>query len=190
MRTPVLEVTVSGTVLVEYRYPPAGVPIGVTLLNRAARFPRDDLLFAVPDGRTVLTPESRPDHRIQFRDSPHLAGQKTDPQFRTAINRTWFDPSRTGLFLRQLRAVFAERQHGKCFISVFFLSTVRERNRGPWVTARKQHPSVPRIRSRKRSAGPSGCRNHKLHQPAVHTNCVGTVANGGRFGFHESHATV
>jgi cytochrome c oxidase subunit 2 len=159
-----LEVTVVGHQFWwEYRYP----ALGIVTANEL-HVPVSDLSRPTPTFLTLMSADT--DHSFWI---PQLAG-KTD-LIPNRINRMWFDPRRTGLFLGQC-AQYCGTQHGKMLQRV---SVDSPEDFAVWVKAQQQ-PAVedPDARAGRRVFETTACIN-------CHT-VRGTVANG-RFGPDLTH---
>ena len=159
-----LEVTVIGHQFWwEYRYP----ALGIVTANEL-HVPVSDLSRPRPTFLTLLSADT--DHSFWI---PQLAG-KTD-LIPNRINRMWFDPQRTGLFLGQC-AQYCGTQHGKMLLRV---SVDSPEDFDAWVTAQQQ----PAGQDREALTG------RRVFETTACINCHtvrGTVANG-RFGPDLTH---
>jgi cytochrome c oxidase subunit 2 len=147
----------------EYRYP----ALGIVTANEL-HVPVSDLSRPRPTFLMLMSADT--DHSFWI---PQLAG-KTD-LIPNRINRLWFDPRRTGLFLGQC-AQYCGTQHGKMLQRV---SVDSPEDFEVWVKAQQQ-PAVddPDARAGRRVFETTACIN-------CHT-VRGTVANG-RFGPDLTH---
>jgi cytochrome c oxidase subunit II len=159
-----LEVTVIGHQFWwEYRYP----ALGIVTANEL-HVPVSDLSRPRPTFLTLMSADT--DHSFWI---PQLAG-KTD-LIPNHINRTWFDPQRTGLFLGQC-AQYCGLQHGKMLQRV---SVDSPEDFDAWVKAQQQ----PAEQDREALTG------RRVFETTACINCHtvrGTVANG-RFGPDLTH---
>jgi len=159
-----LEVTVVGHQFWwEYRYP----ALGIVTANEL-HVPVSDPSRPRPTFLTLMSADT--DHSFWI---PQLAG-KTD-LIPNRINRMWFDPQRTGLFLGQC-AQYCGTQHGKMLQRV---SVDSPEDFDAWVKAQQQ-AAVP---DREALAG------RRVFENTACINCHtvrGTVANG-RFGPDLTH---
>ena len=159
-----LEVTVIGHQFWwEYRYP----ALGIVTANEL-HVPVSDLSRPRPTFLTLMSADT--DHSFWI---PQLAG-KTD-LIPNRVNRMWFDPQRTGLFLGQC-AQYCGTQHGKMLQRV---SVDSPEDFDAWVTAQQQ----PAEQDREALTG------RRVFETTACINCHtvgGTVANG-RFGPDLTH---
>ena len=147
----------------EYRYP----ALGIVTANEL-HVPVSDLSRPRPTFLTLLSADT--DHSFWI---PQLAG-KTD-LIPNRINRMWFDPQRTGLFLGQC-AQYCGTQHGKMLLRV---SVDSPEDFDAWVKAQQQ----PADQDREALTG------RRVFETTACINCHtvrGTVANG-RFGPDLTH---
>ena len=159
-----LEVTVIGHQFWwEYRYP----ALGIVTANEL-HVPVSDLSRPRPTFLTLMSADT--DHSFWI---PQLAG-KTD-LIPNRVNRMWFDPQRTGLFLGQC-AQYCGTQHGKMLQRV---SVDSPEDFDAWVQAQQQ----PAVQDREALTG------RRVFETTACINCHavrGTVANG-RFGPDLTH---
>jgi cytochrome c oxidase subunit 2 len=159
-----LEVTVVGHQFWwEYRYP----ALGIVTANEL-HVPVSDLSRPRPTFLTLMSADT--DHSFWI---PQLAG-KTD-LIPNRVNRMWFDPQRTGLFLGQC-AQYCGTQHGKMLQRV---SVDSPADFDAWVKAQQQ----PAVQDREALTG------RRVFETTACINCHmvrGTVANG-RFGPDLTH---
>src|SRR5262245_10423453 len=159
-----LEVTVIGHQFWwEYRYP----ALGIVTANEL-HVPLSDGSRPRPTFLTLMSADT--DHSFWI---PELAG-KTD-LIPNRINRMWFDPQRTGLFLGQC-AQYCGTQHGKMLQRV---SVDRPEDFDAWVNTQQQ-PAVE---------DPAALAGRRVFETTACINCHtvgGTVANG-RFGPDLTH---
>ena len=147
----------------EYRYP----ELGIVTANEL-HVPVSDLSRPRPTFLTLTSADT--DHSFWI---PQLAG-KTD-LIPNRINRMWFDPQRTGLFLGQC-AQYCGVQHGKMLQRVFVDSP---EDFDAWVKA-QQESAVQ---------DPEALTGRRVFETTACINCHtvrGTVANG-RFGPDLTH---
>ena len=159
-----LEVTVIGHQFWwEYRYP----QLGIVTANEL-HVPLSDLSRPRPTFLTLMSADT--DHSFWI---PQLAG-KTD-LIPNRVNRMWFDPQRTGLFLGQC-AQYCGTQHGKMLQRV---SVDSPEDFDAWVKVQQQ-PAVQ---------DPEALAGRRVFETTACINChavAGTVANG-RFGPDLTH---
>jgi cytochrome c oxidase subunit 2 len=147
----------------EYRYP----ALGIVTANEL-HVPVSDLSRPRPTFLMLMSADT--DHSFWI---PQLAG-KTD-LIPNRINRMWFDPQRTGLFLGQC-AQYCGTQHGKMLQRVWVDSP---EDFDTWVKAQQQ----PAVQDPKTLPG------RRVFETTACINCHtvrGTVANG-RFGPDLTH---
>jgi cytochrome c oxidase subunit 2 len=159
-----IEVTVVGHQFWwEYRYP----ALGIVTANEL-HVPVSDPARPRPTFLTLMSADT--DHSFWI---PALGG-KTD-LIPNRINKMWFDPQRTGLFLGQC-AQYCGTQHGKMLQRV---SVDSPEDFAAWVTAQRQPaPEDPQALAGRRVFETTACINcHAVR---------GTVANG-RFGPDLTH---
>jgi cytochrome c oxidase subunit 2 len=159
-----LEVTVIGHQFWwEYRYP----QLGIVTANEL-HVPMSDPAHPRPTFLTLMSADT--DHSFWI---PVLGG-KTD-LIPNRINRMWFDPQRTGLFLGQC-AQYCGTQHGKMLQRVLVDSP---EDFDAWVNAQRQ-PAIE---------DPEALPGRRVFESTACINCHavrGTVANG-RFGPDLTH---
>jgi cytochrome c oxidase subunit II len=147
----------------EYRYP----RLGIVTANEL-HVPVSDPAHPIPTFLTLMSADT--DHSFWI---PALGG-KTD-LIPNRINRMWFDPQRTGVFLGQC-AQYCGTQHGKMLQRI---SVESPENFNAWVNAQRQPaPEDPEALAGRRVFETTACINcHAVR---------GTVANG-RFGPDLTH---